>query len=145
VGTFVRGAYTGSQQGSMQFICVLKSGSSVWFLGTDYTVGTPYYNKQYNCKGINNDSLAWSDACACSWIVKLFLKSGVVVAENCKIPTYNEINMINQGMRCNGFSYWTSTRYDDSYVYRIGEEGAPYHGNPSILTNGIVPFVKISL
>ena len=135
----------GSQNGAMQFICALRSGSTVWFLGTDYTVGTPRYDKTYNYKGINNDSLDWSDACACSWTVYLYLKSGTVTVENCKIPTQSEANMINRWVRNNGFPYWTSTRYDDSHAYVVGETGYIGYHTSSDLNIGVVPLAKVNL
>ena len=129
----------------MQFICARRSGSDVWFLGTDYTVGTPTYHTLWNNKGINNDSLNWSDACTCSWTVYLYLKSGSVTVENCKIPTYNEVIMIDKWVRNNGFPYWTSTRYDDSQAYFVHETGPIHQNSTSVLSNGVVPFAKISL
>jgi len=142
----VRGSYNGNQKGAMQFICALRSGSTVWFLGTDYTVGTPRYDKTYNYKGINNDSLAWSDACACSWTIYLYLKSGTVTVENCKIPTQSEANMINRWVGNNGFPYWTSTRYGDSHAYYVDEDGNIIQsGTTSDLHRGVVPLAKVNL
>ena len=145
VGTFVRGTYIGTQNGAMQFICALRSGSSVWFLGTDYTVGTPGYNAEWKYKGLNNDSLNWSDACACSWTVYLYLKSGVVTVENCKIPTQSEANMINKRLRNNGFPYWTSTKYNDSNAYSVDVDGGINYYTTSLLFRGVVPLAKINL
>ena len=146
VGTFVRGSYSGTQSGAMQFICAYRSGSTVWFLGTDYTVGTPSYDKTYNYKGIKGDSLNWSDACACSWTIYLYLKSGTVTVENCKIPTRSEANMINRWVRNNGFPYWTSTKYDNSYAYYVDELGDIINsGTTSDLHRGVVPLAKVNL
>jgi hypothetical protein len=129
----------------MQFICAYRSGSVVWFLGTDYTAGTITYSKNYNYKGLNDDSLNWSDACACSWTVYLYLKSGPIMVENCKIPTQSEANMINQWVRSNGFSYWTSTKYNDSKAYVIYASGYINSDVTSALYNGVVPLAKINL
>jgi hypothetical protein len=145
VGTFVRGVYDGSQHGAMQFICAYRSGSDIWFLGTDFTIGTRAYDKILNYKSINNDSLVWSEACDCSWTVWLYLKSGVVTVLNCKIPTYNEASMINQYIRANGFPYWTSTKYDDSKAYSVHELGTISAPPTSITYRGVVPLAKVSL
>ena len=145
VGTFVRGSYAGSQNGAMQFICAYRSGSDTWFLGTSFTVGTPGYNTSLNYKGINNDSLNWSDACNCSWTVYLYLKSGIVTVENCKIPTYSEIGMINRWVRNNGFPYWTSTKYNDSGAYCVAEHGSGAHTATQSLHIGVVPLAKVIL
>jgi hypothetical protein len=143
VGTFVKGAYLGSQVGAMQFICAYRSGPAAWFLGTDLTVGTIKHSN--NATVINNDSLNWSDACACTWTVYLYLKSGTVTVENCTIPTQSEANMINKWVRNNGFPYWTSTRYDDSRAYLVTEHGNITYHPTSDLYCGVVPFAKISL
>jgi hypothetical protein len=129
----------------MQFICVYRSGSTAWFLGTDYTVGTLTYSKTYNCKGINGDSLIWSDACACSWTVYLYLKSGVVTVDNCKIPTQSEAYMINYCIRCNGIPYWTSTKYNDSSAYYVDANSNIGYRTISNLNCGVVPLAKINL
>ena len=144
VGTFVRGTYLGSQNGAMQFVCAYRSGSVVWFLGTEFTVGTLVYNATYKCKRVNN-SLNWSDACACSWTVYLYLKSGTVTVENCKIPTYNEANMVNRWVMNNGFVYWTSTKQDDSHAYDVNEDGHIGYYTTSNIDSGVVPLAKISL
>jgi hypothetical protein len=141
----VKGLYTGSQNGDMQFVCALRSGSAVWFLGTDFTVGTLGYNANWNCKVLNEDSLNWSNACACSWTIQLYLKSGPIIVENCKIPTYNEANMIHQSLRTNGFPYWTSTKYDDSDAYSVHEGGSIRSDSISSLYRGVVHLAKISL
>jgi hypothetical protein len=129
----------------MQFICAYRSGSAAWFLGTDYTIGTPNYHTDYNYRGINNDSLNWSGACVCSWTVHLYLKSGTVIVENCKIPTQSEAGMINQWIRNNGFPYWTSTRRDDSMCYIVDPLGYINNSAASALDNGVVPLAKISI
>jgi hypothetical protein len=129
----------------MQFICAYRSGPAAWFLGTDYTVGTLKYYTDYNYKGINGDSLNWSDACACTWTVYLYLKSGTVTVENCKIPTQSEANMINRWVRNNGFPYWTSTRYDDSNAYGVGGYGHIDYLTTSYLSDGVVPLAKVNL
>ena len=142
----MKGVYLGSQVGAMQFICARRSGLDVWFLGTDFTVGTRMYNTAYSFKGINNDSLNWSGACACSWTVYLYLKSGVVTVENCKIPTQGEANMINKWIRCNGFPYWTSTAgSNNSAAYQVAEFGEVGGGATSDTHRGVVPLAKISL
>ena len=145
VGTFVRGVYGGNQIGGMQFICAYRSGSAAWFLGTEYTVGTLVYSTQYNCKVFNNNSLNWSDACACSWTVALCLKSGNIRVENCKIPTQSEANMINKYIRNNGFPYWTSTKYNDSNAYVVLESGDILYNAKSDLSRGVVPLVKANI
>jgi hypothetical protein len=129
----------------MQFICAYRSGSVVWFLGTHYTVGTPKYYAASGYKGINGDSLNWSDACACSWTVYLCLKSGNVTVENCKIPTQSEANMISKWIRNNGFPYWISTRYDDSHARIVHGNGNIAYDDTSILSDGVVPLAKVSL
>jgi hypothetical protein len=129
----------------MQFICAYRSGSTAWFLGTDYTVGTLKYNPSYNSKMFNSDSLNWSDACSCSWNVYLYLKSETVTIENCKIPTQSEANMINRWIRNNGFPYWTSTRYDDSRAYQVTEIGLVTYNSIAHQHIGVVPLAKINL
>ena len=135
----------GSQSGAMQFICAYRSGNVVWFLGTDFTVGTFKYVTQWTCRMLNDNSLNWSDACACTWTVYLYLKSGTVTVENCKIPTQSEANMINKWVRNNGFPYWTSTRYDDSGAYLVDGGGDIYARPTSILYHGVVPLAKVRL
>ena len=144
VGTFVRGSYNGNQKGAMQFICAYRSGSTAWFLGTDFTIGSRKYDTQYNYKGLNEDSLNWSDACNCSWTVVLYLKSGDIRVENCKIPTQSEANMINKYIRNNGFPYWTSTKYNDSNAYVVLESGDILYNIKTDLSRGVVPLAKIS-
>jgi hypothetical protein len=145
VGTFIRGVYNGNQRGAMQFICAYRSGSAAWFLGTGFTVGTLGYDAQWNCKVLNGDSLNWSDACACSWTVYLYLKSSVVTVENCKIPTQSEANMINNRIRTNGFSYWTSTKYNDSNAYYVVESGNINYTSTLDTSRGVVPLAKINI
>ena len=142
----MKGVYRGSQRGATQFICAYRSGSVVWFLGTDYTVGTPKYITTTNYKGINNDSLNWSDACACTWTVYLYLKSGTIItAENCKIPTQSEALTIDRNIRNNGFIYWVSTKYNDSQSYTVNELGDIGYLTTTLLYSGVVPLAKVSL